>query len=85
MGIESKITSQGQISIPVSIRQKLGLRPGSKVEWLQRGDEVSIRRASKYTSQEIHDALFDTPAPPRTVKQMDDGIRAHLLKKHARS
>ena len=82
--IESKITSQGQISIPARIRQKLGLGPGSKVEWRVRGDQVTVCRASKYTSQDIHDALFDAPPDPRTINDMDEGIRRHLREKHAR-
>ena len=82
--IESKITSQGQISIPARIRQKLGLEPGSKVEWRVRGDQVTVCRASKYTSQDIHDALFDASPEPRTIDDMDEGIRRHLREKHAR-
>ena len=83
-GSESKITSQGQISIPASIRKKLGLGPGSKVEWCERGDEVLIRRASKYSSQDIHDALFDAPTATHTVEEMDEGIRVHMRNQHAR-
>lgn len=82
--IESRITSQGQISIPVRIRQKLGLGPGSKVEWCERGEEVIVRRATTHSSQDIHDALFDAPPRHRTIAEMDEGIRAHLRKKHAR-
>ena len=82
--LESKLTSQGQISIPARIRQKLGLGPGSRIQWCERGDEVIVRRASKYSSQDIHDALFNTPPKARTVDQMDEGIRAHLSEKHAR-
>ena len=82
--IESKITSQGQISIPVRIRRKLGVGPGSKVEWCERGDEVIVRRASTYSSQDIHEALFDTPPAPRSIEDMDEGIRSHLLRNHAR-
>ena len=44
--VESKITSQGQVSIPAPIRQKLGLTPGSKVEWCVQGDDVIVRRAA---------------------------------------
>ena len=83
-GSESKITSQGRVSIPASIRKKLGLGPGSKVEWRERGDEVLIRRASKYSSQDIHDALFDAPTATHTVEEMDQGIRVHMPNKHAR-
>ena len=35
--IESKLTSQGQVSIPARIRRKLGLTPGATVEWRERG------------------------------------------------
>lgn len=82
--VESKITSQGQVSIPAPIRQRLGLTPGSKVEWCVEGDDVIVRRAAKYSSQDIHDALFDAPPERRTVKEMKEGIRRHARQKHAR-
>lgn len=83
-GVESKITSQGQISIPARIRQKLGLVPGSRVEWCEEGDDVIVRRASKYSSQEIHDAIFSMSPHPHTVDEMDEGISAHMRRKYAR-
>ena len=82
--IESKITSQGQVSIPARIRRKLGLTPGSTVEWCDRGDEVIVRRASKYSSLDIHRAVFDKPPARRSVEEMDEGIRSHMRRKHAR-
>ena len=82
--IESRITSQGQISIPVRVRQKLGLTPGSTIEWYERGDEVIVRRATKYTSRDIHDALFATPPDAHGVDDMDEGIRTFLRRRHAR-
>ena len=83
--IESKITSQGQVSIPARIRRKLGLTPGSRVEWCERGDEVIVRRASKYSSLDIHKAVFGKPPARRSVEDMDEGIRSHVRRKHARS
>ena len=82
--IESKITSQGQVSVPAPIRQKLGLAPGSKVQWCVHGEEVLVRRATTHTSREIHDALFATRPEPHTVEDMKDGISRHLREKHAR-
>ena len=82
--IESRITSQGRISIPARIRQKLGLTPGSTIEWCERGDEVIVRRATKHTSQDIHDALFATPPDARGAGDMDEGIRALMRRRHAR-
>ena len=82
--IESKITSQGQVSIPARIRRKLGLTPGSKVEWCERGEEVIMRRASKYSSQDIHEAVFGTPPDRRSIDDMDEGIRSRMQRTHAR-
>ena len=82
--VESKITSQGQVSIPALIRKRLGLTPGSTMAWCVQGDDVIVRRATKYTSQDIHDAVFAEPPGPHTVEEMKEGIRNHLRDKHAR-
>ena len=84
--MESEITSQGQVAVPASIRDKLGLTSGSKIEWCERGEEVVVRRATKYSSRDIHDALFASASPPRsrTLEEMDTGIRALMRRKHAR-
>lgn len=36
------VTSKGQITLPVSIRKRLGLRKGSKIVFLEAGEEVRI-------------------------------------------
>ena len=82
--IQSKITSQGQVSIPARIRRKLGLTPGSKVEWCERGEEVVVRRASKHSSLDIHKAVFGHPPARRSIQDMEEGIRSHLRRTHAR-
>ena len=81
---ESKITSQGQVSIPARIRRKLGLTPGSKVEWCERGEEALVRRASKYSSLDIHKAVFGTPPARRSIEDTDEGIRSHMRRTDAR-
>ena len=81
--IESKITAQGQVSVPARIRRRLGLAPGSKIEWCESGGEVVVRRASKYSSRDIHEAVFDAPPEPRSVADMEEGIRSRARRKHA--
>lgn len=80
---QSKLTAQGQISIPAEVRKKLGVGPGSVLEWEERDAEIVVRRAGKYTSSQVHAALFgaDRPATAVGVKQ---GIRDYVRKKHAR-
>lgn len=38
----AKVTSKGQITLPASIRRKLGLRKGSKLIFLEEGKEVRL-------------------------------------------
>ena len=88
--MESEVTPQGQVAVPADILAKLGLTSGAKIEWCERGEEVVVRRATKYSSRDIHDALFasatspPTPPQPRTLEEMDAGIRALMQRKHAR-
>lgn len=80
----SKLTSQGQVSIPVAIRRKLGLGPGGVVEWDEQDGRIVVRRAGRFTSEDIHRALFPA-GPPRGagVAELDEGIRRNIKRRHA--
>ena len=69
---------------PGSHPPQAGLTPGSRVEWCERGDEVLVRRASKYSSLDIHKAVISAPPARRRVEDMDEGIQSHLRRTHAR-
>lgn len=81
---QSKVTAQGQISVPAEIRRKLGIGPGSILEWEEEGDKVVVRRAGRYSSEDIHRAVFKKPPKRRTIEEMDEGIRRYIRRKHAR-
>jgi AbrB family looped-hinge helix DNA binding protein len=40
-----RITSKGQVTIPVEIRERLGLLPNSEVDFAVEGNAVRIRKA----------------------------------------
>ena len=81
----SKVTSQGQISVPKEVRQKLGVGPGSVLEWEEDGDKIVVRRVGRFTFEDIHRALFGAKTPqPRTIEEMKEGIRTYIRKRHAR-
>jgi AbrB family looped-hinge helix DNA binding protein len=80
----SRITSQGQISVPLKIREKLGIGPGSILEWEEEQGEIVVRRAGSVSSEEIHRAVFPVKPRPRTVKEMREGIRERARERHAR-
>ena len=79
----SKITMQGQVSVPAEARKKLGVGPGSILEWDERNDQVVVRRARRHTSTDIHKALFAEGQPTPSMGLKEE-IRKHLRKKHAR-
>jgi AbrB family looped-hinge helix DNA binding protein len=42
-GVWSEIASAYQISVPAQVRRKLGLAPGSVLEWEEDGERVDVR------------------------------------------
>lgn len=80
---QSKLTAQGQISVPAKVRQKLGIGPGSVLEWDELDGEIIVRKAGRYTSEEVHRALFSTPPRARTIGEMKDGIRRTVKRRRA--
>jgi len=82
---QSKVTAQGQISVPAEIRRKLGIGPGSVLEWKEEGDKVVVQRAARYTFDDIHRAIFgDKKVKRRSLEELKEGIRDHIREKHGR-
>jgi antitoxin PrlF len=79
----SKVTAQGQVSVPATVRQRLGVGPGSVLEWDEAGDQVVVRKAGRYSSRDIHQVLFSKPPRRRTLEDLKTGIRQHVSKRHA--
>jgi AbrB family looped-hinge helix DNA binding protein len=82
---QSKVTAQGQISVPAEVRKKLGIGPGSVLEWHEQGGQMMVRRAGRFSSNDLHHALFAKGAPKRkTAPDAKDSIRKYVRRKHAR-
>jgi len=81
----SKLTAQGQISVPAEVRRRLGVGPGSVLEWDDEGEKIIVRRSARYTSEDVHRAVFPKGRPRRrTIADLKDGIRRHVRERHAR-
>ncbi len=82
---QSRLTAQGQISVPAEIRRRLGIGPGAVLEWDQDGDRIVVRKAGKITSDDMHRALFPKGPPKRkTLGELKEGIKRHIRGRHAR-
>lgn len=81
---QSKLTAQGQISVPAEIRRRLGIGPGSVLEWDEEGEKIIVRRVGRYTSEDVHRAVFARSPKRRSLAELKSGIRKHVRRRHAR-
>jgi antitoxin PrlF len=85
--VQTKLTSQGQVSVPVAVRQFLNLMPGSALVWTQEGDHIVVKRATRHTTDQAHQALFPEGqagvAPAKSLADLKQGVRDHMKRRHA--
>lgn len=43
----SRITSKAQVTVPRSVRDRMGVGPGDEIEWESVGSEYRVRKSSK--------------------------------------
>jgi antitoxin PrlF len=81
----SKLTAQGQVSVPAVVRRRLGVRPGGILEWDDAGGVIVVRKAGRYSFDDLHHALYPKGPPKRkTLAQLKEGVRRYVRKRHAR-
>ena len=81
---QSKLTAQGQISVPAEVRRKLGLGPGSILEWDEEDERVVVRKAGLYTFDDLHKAVFPEPPEPKTLEELRDSIGDHMRERYGK-
>ena len=65
----TSVTSKGQVTIPKPLRQRLGLRQGSKVEFVLAGDHLEMRVVS--SPAEVPDSGFGMLKSERAAVPVD--------------
>ena len=80
----SKLTAQGQVSVPAEVRRRLGVGPGSVLEWDDDGKAIVVRRAGRFTSEDVHRALFSGAPRARTLTELKAGIAKYVRRRRAR-
>jgi AbrB family looped-hinge helix DNA binding protein len=61
-----KVGPKGQVVVPKTVRDELGIHPGDEVDVVAEGGEVRIRRAARF-----RDFLGCVPAPPGGMAAWD--------------
>jgi AbrB family looped-hinge helix DNA binding protein len=67
------VTSKGQVTIPLEVRERLGIRQGTRVEFLETADG-SYEFVALTGSISALSGLLQWNGPPVTIEQMNDGI-----------
>lgn len=84
----TKLTSQGQVSVPAAVRKALHLIPGSVLVWTQDGDRIVVERATRHSTAEVHQALFagSPPAgvPTRSLAELTLGLKQSIRQRRPR-
>ena len=77
----TSVTSKGQVTIPREVRQRLGIRQGSRIEFLLHGDRVELRVQS--SAVPAASSGFGLLKSPRTRAVPADLDPATLVKKNS--
>lgn len=82
--MESTITSKGQTTIPKEVRERLGLKAGSKVKYFVDLDGRIAMLAVRPVS-DLRGILKSKRKKPVSLKEMDEGIGAAVAERDRRS
>lgn len=82
----SKLSAQGQISVPAEVRKLLGVGPGEMIEWEVDGEQVVVRRKAQYSFEDMHQALHPDgpPRPAKTLDELNEAKAMYVREQHAR-
>ena len=88
--LQTKLTTQGQVSVPAAVRKHLHLIPGSVLVWKQEGERVVVERAKRHGTAEVHQSLFGASpstaqrtSTAKTLTELKQGVRQYIQRRHA--
>ena len=79
---QSRITAQGQVSIPVSVMRQFGLAPGEVINWDSLDGHLVVEKAGQFSLEDVQQALKLPEGIHKTDEEIKDGIRTAMRAKH---
>jgi antitoxin PrlF len=70
----AKVTSKGQITLPVQVRVQLGISPGDKVEFVRLGTGQFLIKPSTRSIKELKGIFKGRRHKPVSVEDMNGAI-----------
>jgi hypothetical protein len=54
------------------------------LEWHEEGENIVVRSAARFSSADLHEAIFTQPPEPRRLGELKAGVEAHAKRRHVR-
>jgi antitoxin PrlF len=80
----AKVTSKGQITLPVELRAKLKLGPGSRVDFEEQPDGSFVMRRKTRDIGELR-GILKYDGPPVSIEDMNKAIGDAVVEEFKRS
>jgi antitoxin PrlF len=77
------LTSKGQITIPIEVREELGLKTGDRIEFVKSEEGKFFIQPKKGSIMNLR-GMFKWNGKPVPVEEMNDAIASHLAEDDAR-
>ena len=75
------MTTKGQVTIPIEIREELGLKTGDCIEFFKNADTGRFELAPRTRSVRELRGMFKYDGPPVSIEDMDRAIGDYLAEK----
>ena len=81
----SKLTSKGQTTIPLPVRERLGLRHGDAIDFVFQDDGSVALRSVKRDVLSLEGILHKPGRRAVSIEEMNEAIRETAVNRHLRS
>ena len=84
--IEAKVTSKGQVTLPVELRNRLGIEPGDRVVFVEQADGSFALKVRSGTFADLRGILSGKVAQPteEQLREWIDEARSRALRRDAK-
>ena len=80
--MHTTLTSKGQMTLPSTVRTRLGLEAGDRLLVTVQDDDTIILKRRPTAGVTALRGLLSRPGRALTVQEMDTGVASHLAAKH---
>ena len=82
--VTATMTSKGQLTVPVSVRKRLRLRAGTKIDFVENKAGEFVLKPRTGDIRELR-GIVKYDGPPISVEEMNEAIGAAATKRYLRS